>query len=701
MLKYFYYIWNLLNTDERIELFYHFGQCILSAILYTITDWQYLIMLWIIAEYGVENILQIVVGVQLFAWLISFWYYFVKYQISLKQNYFYKLISSRHYNYILNRVSKNAPYQWICEKSSLDLAKQLDATEKGLQHVFSFITNSIRLCSIISFAIVIISWQYKACSLVFFLYFVILYVILNRKNLFTGYNDKKREFQILNQHNSLIISDNISILLDSILHGDYKKIIDNITTFNNATKKEQIKLYDHEDQTYTKIGLVLISGYICMLAIVSSLMNLSLDEYTMFFITALLTYKCINHNINELCDMYSQVRQTQLDFDCLSDVWLYTRTKRKFYEQLTLPTKNNHFDLLKDFCRYHFQKIETVEIKLYEKFIKKNDFRQEFLSFSTKNLKKLLNAYYLCNKDDMKKLENIRQFIISDYKYVESFNEFLKNEEHENILKISPKDVYFEYIKHTNSNIKKDSSTFELLLYNIHFYYKVSHTTSVPGIKYKSDIPITIKSNSHILIDGPSGSGKTTLLKIIRGIIPLDMYEEGSSSHNFVHLSIKLPGQEPAPINFTNLSNSICYCQQNSLSFTGGSVYQILSDDYISIPRDEAEISIMNKALATACVDIKFRDLEFKCSKDSISGGQKQRLTLAKNLYRVFKENKQIIILDEIDAGLDIRTAEKVIVNLNLLFKEKILFIVLHTEELKSLFKNKIKIVDGVITPGY
>ena len=698
MLKYFYYIWNLLNTDEKIELFYHFGQCILAAILYTITDWQYLIMLWIVSSYGAEHILQIVVGVQLFTWLISFWYYFVKYQISLKQNYFYKLISSRHYNYVLNRISANASYQWICEKSSQDLAKQLDATEKGLQHVFNFMTNSVRICSIITFAVSIISWKYKACSLVFFVYFVILYVVLNRKNLFSGYNDKRRQFRILNQHNSLIISDNISILLDSILHGDYKKIIKNITTFNNATKKEQIKLYDREDQTYTKIGLLLISGYVSMLALVSSMMKLSMDEYTMFFISALLTYKCLNHNINELCDMYSQIRQTQIDFDCLSDVWSYTRTKRKCHEQLILPTKDSHFDLLKDFCRFHFQKVDTIEIKLYEKFIKNEGHKTEFLAFTTKNLKKLLHAYYLCNKDDMKKLENMRQFIISNYKYVESLNKFLETEDDGNILKLSTKDVYFEYLENTNANVTKDQPTFELLLDYIQFYYKVPYTTSIPGIKYVGTTPIRIKSNSHILIDGPSGSGKTTFLKIIRGIIPLNIHKDGEDNHNSVKLSIKLPEKEASLINFTNFSNSVCYCQQNSLSFTGGTIYQILSNDYISSAHSDEQVIMMNKALAVACVDTKFRNLDFKCSKDSISGGQKQRLTLAKNLYRIFKENKQIIILDEVDAGLDLKTAEKVIINLNLLFKEKMLFIVLHTEELKNLFKNKIKIIDGIIS---
>ena len=74
MLKYFYYIWNLLKSNERLELFRHFGRCIMAAILFTMIDWQYLILLWILSIYGYQNILQVIVGVQLFSWLISFWY---------------------------------------------------------------------------------------------------------------------------------------------------------------------------------------------------------------------------------------------------------------------------------------------------------------------------------------------------------------------------------------------------------------------------------------------------------------------------------------------------------------------------------------------------------------------------------------------------------------------------------------------------
>ena len=78
MFKYFYYIWNLLELDERKELFNHLGLSVLSAVLYTITDWQYLILLWLMSP---ENMSSSVIVVQLFTWIISMSYYYIKLRI--------------------------------------------------------------------------------------------------------------------------------------------------------------------------------------------------------------------------------------------------------------------------------------------------------------------------------------------------------------------------------------------------------------------------------------------------------------------------------------------------------------------------------------------------------------------------------------------------------------------------------------------
>ena len=92
MLKYFYYIWNLLKDNERIEFFYHIGQCLLASLLFTITDWQYLTLMWVVTQVEASNIIFSIIGVQLFTLIIGFWYYFIKYKILTKQNYFYKIL---------------------------------------------------------------------------------------------------------------------------------------------------------------------------------------------------------------------------------------------------------------------------------------------------------------------------------------------------------------------------------------------------------------------------------------------------------------------------------------------------------------------------------------------------------------------------------------------------------------------------------
>ena len=685
MLKYFYYIWNLLKSDEKLELFQHYGKCIMAAILFTIIDWQYLILICILSMYGYENILQIIIGIQLFTWLLSFWYYYIKYQILTKQNYFYTLISSRHYKYVLSRISKNASYRWINEKSTNELTSQLTTTDAGLRYIFTFMTSLVRLLAIMTFSILIISINYKTSAIIFILFFIALYYVILNQLQSEEYIDKKKKLQIDSRKNSLILSNNISVLLDNVLHNNEGKLIKNITTFNNISKTSQSILFSYEDQSFTKVGLIVISGYVCALMLSSYIMNLGYNDFMIFFISALLTYKCISNNLNELCDMYVNIRQTVLDFNALDDIWNATCDKRPQFKQIQLPNRNLNFKGLIDYHKFHYTKNENEQIKLYETYIKTNA-KTEFYRFC--NNHQANKSFYLTNEDNMKKLYNYKRFILTDKKRSIDFDKKLSEKIHD---LYSDKDLYKLY-KH--QNIVKLDPLFTIRLYKLNFNYSYKDGEEIHGIHYSSPNPLTFNSNSHILINGPSGSGKTTLLKVFRGIIHLDNKDDIKTTIQFIDSNEK-------PINLSHISNSICYCSQNSISFTTGSIYQIITDDYISkhiktsISKQEHQIIL--KALTTACIDPKFRNISFKCSKDNISGGQKQRLTLAKIIYRILKENKQIIVLDEIDAGLDYKTAEKILINLKILFKDRMLLVVLHSNELKSLFKNRINITDGII----
>ena len=61
-----------------------------------------------------------------------------------------------------------------------------------------------------------------------------------------------------------------------------------------------------------------------------------------------------------------------------------------------------------------------------------------------------------------------------------------------------------------------------------------------------------------------------------------------------------------------------------------------------------------------------------------LSGGEKQRIALARAIYK----NKKIIFLDEFTSSLDIETENKIISNLNNLLQDKTLIIIAHRKML-------------------
>lgn len=681
MLKYFYYIWNLLLKDEKRELFYHFGQCLLAAIIYTIIDWNYLIILWAMTQATLSNIFYIVMAVQAFSLVMGFWYYYVKYRIMTTQNYFYKILSGRHYNYILSRIANNASYKWINDKSVIDLTRQIDSTDKGLQNIFTFMTQFVRLISVIIFSIFIISWNYSFCLPVFSIVSVLIYYFSKRNINFAFMKAKRNNFKKTNQTNSIIISENISLVFDSIIHGDFDKIITNIITLNNTIKNDQIKMYAHENRIYIKIGLLLITSYILMVAFVAYWLQLPMKEFVIFFIAALLTYKCIHHNINELLDMYTDIRQTELDFELLDDIWDATSTKRMTFKSFDLPLHELDFEEMDEYHKFRFNKIDKQKIRRFESF------------FDTFNL---WEKFGDDNVSDIKLLRKMNKFVTNDSDILDKYLSFINDCD----IIIPPEIIIYEkFIDAQNKqndqnkqNINKNNKKlFQLSLHSLEFRYPCYNADKLFKLTYESNNnkSIELDSSSHVLIDGISGSGKTTLLKLIRGIIPFC---------NKLQLDLKVK-EELHNIVWSNIASSISYCQQNSYSFNGGTIYQILSDNFVTSPnnKNNSDCLLMDKALTVSCVDEKFKNLDYICTNKTISGGQIQRLTIAKNLYRIFKKDKNIIILDEIDAGLDHETAERIIINLLLLFKNRLLFIVLHTDKLKSLFKKRIMIDNGRI----
>ena len=135
-----------------------------------------------------------------------------------------------------------------------------------------------------------------------------------------------------------------------------------------------------------------------------------------------------------------------------------------------------------------------------------------------------------------------------------------------------------------------------------------------------------------------SDSGKTSLLDLISGI---HLLQKGY---------IKINGKEINRVDYqNNISNFISYLPQNFFILNTTIIENILLDN------KNKDIAKINNLLTSLNLDNFINDKslshEYKLGErgSQISGGQKQRLALARSLYK----NKKILLLDEFTSSLD------------------------------------------------
>lgn len=152
------------------------------------------------------------------------------------------------------------------------------------------------------------------------------------------------------------------------------------------------------------------------------------------------------------------------------------------------------------------------------------------------------------------------------------------------------------------------------------------------GNSLLSPISMHIKQGEKIAIIGESGSGKTTLLNIIHG-------EETPTNGQIIFAGQNLSRQE-----ITSISS---YILQDSHYFDTLSL-----EDNILLGLDKKQETLNHILKKTGLKHLKNRPL----SNDSLSGGEKQRLEIARALYH----DSQLILADEIKANLDLENSRKI-----------------------------------------
>lgn len=181
-----------------------------------------------------------------------------------------------------------------------------------------------------------------------------------------------------------------------------------------------------------------------------------------------------------------------------------------------------------------------------------------------------------------------------------------------------------------------------ITLDNVSFHYPHSKRSVL------HDISLTIKKSQHVAIVGENGAGKSTLIKIITGLykptqgrVLLDGVDLQSISIMSWHKLLGVLQQDYLAYGFATAKDNIYF----------GDTSQPLDESRLNEAMDRAEARSFLEKLPKGVNNYVYNWMEHAdgTKGENLSGGQWQRLALARNFYR----DSPIIILDEPTSAID------------------------------------------------
>lgn len=241
--------------------------------------------------------------------------------------------------------------------------------------------------------------------------------------------------------------------------------------------------------------------------------------------------------------------------------------------------------------------------------------------------------------------------------------------------------VYNEYQKYEYA---EDKDTDERIPFNNQITVKNLSYSYDKERDVLKDINLNIKKGEFIGIVGLSGSGKTTLVDCMLGLL----------SHNGeVYVDDTLLTSE----NIRTFRNIIGYVPQKITTVEG----DIYCNVAWGIERKDIDKEKVEEALKSAQLYDQLTqtenglDLELNANGTGLSFGQKQRIGIARALYR----NPEIILLDEATSNLDVKVENKLTEIINQVKGEKTVIAIAHRLSTivscdRVIYLNEGKVVD-------
>tara|TARA_Y100000591_G_C21815941_1_gene690717 strand:+ start:74 stop:1759 length:1686 start_codon:yes stop_codon:yes gene_type:complete len=186
---------------------------------------------------------------------------------------------------------------------------------------------------------------------------------------------------------------------------------------------------------------------------------------------------------------------------------------------------------------------------------------------------------------------------------------------------------------------------------------------------------LIIKRNEKICILGKNGSGKSTLIKLIAGLIEPD---QGRI----------LVDDKDLNKNLENWRNLIGYVGQEVNLIEGSLIENIC----LGIEEDKID----HKKLSEVIKQAQLHDFILKYDKNKnlgefgkkISGGEKQKIALARSYYR----SPQILLFDEATSAMDEKSENEIINSFKNLLIDKTVIFITHKKNYSELFDRVINL---------
>jgi len=321
---------------------------------------------------------------------------------------------------------------------------------------------------------------------------------------------------------------------------------------------------------------------------------------------------------------------------------------------------------------YFYKRFQKISNRLSETFVK-----DQVLETGTARLTEIVAAFTLCllvvyavtnQQQYQQTIALLSIYAGASFRIIPSVNRILHA-----LQQIRTHEYLFEALRHEGTMVPKESSPDKvgfnksITLKNIVFSYPNNP-------KILNQIELTIKKGEKIAITGKSGEGKTTFLLMLLGLLP------PSEGEIFIDDSLIQ--------NIGSWQTIFGYVPQKPYILDGTMAENIA----FGIPFENIDHHKIDKLVRELELENLAQQLSNSPSKEigergaKISGGQQQRLALARALYA----DKEILILDEITNQLHASLELEIMDLLNKLSGEKKTIIMVTHKIIQSNFFDAI-----------